>query len=710
MASHKPALEAAQKAHQDAEAAEKSFHTQDIFNPKQPKRCGEDGCGESCGTCDLDQSCFERGCACIPQCVDRACGDNGCGGRCGTCADGERCSEQYQCVTILTDKTKIESECVGNCATGESTTREREVIVERAPDQPDLQARIQTSRVRGKVTSSAQLEDYIGSLNARLKTNQRYSADEAARLDQRIDEIDQQLPEAQEIQKTTRAARDEARKALNAVSTDAKKKQAAAISALQKARRTLAVKAANGALNRANSAVEKIEAQVEGADSRYAAKAARLDSIIQTLETLKRFRAEADQEVHTIDSGELSTFANKLRVDATAMVAAASQWSALDTALDPLASGLSFEGLVYPEGTKPYPVVAGVANAVKGFDATKKGIQSSIAAWQAAGDAVSALASALEQLTTAYPEQLKRQRLEIFDKAIAKAEASIVKLRTEVEAALLASQTQHTVLDQALASAKAALQAYSVTIAAAAETEGSALEALDMVMTATRLAMDLATADLTARQAAADAAKAKVAALKDERSEAINARNRAINLAERAASLEPQITLEINRLTAIVPGWKEAEAALAAAKTALEKAMETYAAQCEATIKEFAEPIAKAEATLIELTAPFASADETPRWGGSGVTCDADQAPLSQASYCLLSDYIEKVDKALKRRVDGWKTLSDDDKARYTTWPEEVRMLDNLSVSVHALHDASERLRGLLAQQRAFRAETADID
>jgi len=57
------------------------------------KTCGDDGCGGSCGTCVLPETCDASGsCVCAPDCAGKVCGDDGCGGVCGTCALDETCS------------------------------------------------------------------------------------------------------------------------------------------------------------------------------------------------------------------------------------------------------------------------------------------------------------------------------------------------------------------------------------------------------------------------------------------------------------------------------------------------------------------------------------------------------------------------------------------------------------------------------------------
>ena len=60
------------------------------------QECGGDGCGGSCGTCAVDETCTDGACvgpACEPDCEGRECGDDGCGGVCGTCPAGDDCAD-----------------------------------------------------------------------------------------------------------------------------------------------------------------------------------------------------------------------------------------------------------------------------------------------------------------------------------------------------------------------------------------------------------------------------------------------------------------------------------------------------------------------------------------------------------------------------------------------------------------------------------------
>ncbi len=96
------------------------------------KTCGDDGCGESCGSCPEQQTCSDGACACITghlcadgvchrccadsdctgndvcnleshicqctaDCTGKVCGDNGCGESCGTCPEGQACTTGGTC-------------------------------------------------------------------------------------------------------------------------------------------------------------------------------------------------------------------------------------------------------------------------------------------------------------------------------------------------------------------------------------------------------------------------------------------------------------------------------------------------------------------------------------------------------------------------------------------------------------------------------------
>jgi hypothetical protein len=65
------------------------------------KECGDNGCGQECGTCEGSDFCSDdRKCEpCVPDCAGKACGDDTCGGTCGSpCGTDEVCSAERECV------------------------------------------------------------------------------------------------------------------------------------------------------------------------------------------------------------------------------------------------------------------------------------------------------------------------------------------------------------------------------------------------------------------------------------------------------------------------------------------------------------------------------------------------------------------------------------------------------------------------------------
>ena len=99
------------------------------------KVCGGDGCGGSCGSCDVanDEVCYfgscEPRCGTTPVvCLDSQCGDDGCGGSCGTCASGSTCQEglcvpdpvfqtPFSCAGICGSMAQSGCYCTPDCAT-----------------------------------------------------------------------------------------------------------------------------------------------------------------------------------------------------------------------------------------------------------------------------------------------------------------------------------------------------------------------------------------------------------------------------------------------------------------------------------------------------------------------------------------------------------------------------------------------------------------
>ena len=64
------------------------------------KVCGDDGCGDTCGTCGgAEEACVAGTCVCQPVCDGKNCGDDSCGATCGACdAVSEYCSVEQKCV------------------------------------------------------------------------------------------------------------------------------------------------------------------------------------------------------------------------------------------------------------------------------------------------------------------------------------------------------------------------------------------------------------------------------------------------------------------------------------------------------------------------------------------------------------------------------------------------------------------------------------
>jgi len=116
------------------------------------KDCGDDGCGENCGTCPEHYECVENLCVYVPWCGDDncdpeedctvcpvdcpcgcgedcldgtcvfsacdgvECGDNGCGGSCGECSEQETCTEGFcVCQPVCAGKDCGSDGCGGVC-------------------------------------------------------------------------------------------------------------------------------------------------------------------------------------------------------------------------------------------------------------------------------------------------------------------------------------------------------------------------------------------------------------------------------------------------------------------------------------------------------------------------------------------------------------------------------------------------------------------
>jgi hypothetical protein len=70
----------------------------------QNRDCGDDGTGQSCGTCPAPSVCVNNRC-CKPDCTGRICGDDGCGGSCGSCGN-----------LICVGGTQCQAACVPDCS------------------------------------------------------------------------------------------------------------------------------------------------------------------------------------------------------------------------------------------------------------------------------------------------------------------------------------------------------------------------------------------------------------------------------------------------------------------------------------------------------------------------------------------------------------------------------------------------------------------
>ncbi len=72
------------------------------LNPAVPscdgKVCGDDGCGDSCGSCQGNYTCQGGACVCQPNCSGKQCGPDGCGGSCGGCPANHNCNGNGNCI------------------------------------------------------------------------------------------------------------------------------------------------------------------------------------------------------------------------------------------------------------------------------------------------------------------------------------------------------------------------------------------------------------------------------------------------------------------------------------------------------------------------------------------------------------------------------------------------------------------------------------
>ena len=90
-------------------------------------QCGPDGCGGECGECPGDTVCAQEDFACvvkpspcIPDCAGHDCGPNGCGGSCGLCTGGTFCASEtltceLPCIPSCEGKECGDNGCGGPC-------------------------------------------------------------------------------------------------------------------------------------------------------------------------------------------------------------------------------------------------------------------------------------------------------------------------------------------------------------------------------------------------------------------------------------------------------------------------------------------------------------------------------------------------------------------------------------------------------------------
>ena len=81
-------------------------------------KCGDDGCGETCGECvGQQEQCVDGQCECQPDCEGKQCGDDGCGGLCGECAgENDLCVEgQCNCIPSCACIECGDDGCGGSC-------------------------------------------------------------------------------------------------------------------------------------------------------------------------------------------------------------------------------------------------------------------------------------------------------------------------------------------------------------------------------------------------------------------------------------------------------------------------------------------------------------------------------------------------------------------------------------------------------------------
>jgi len=81
----------------------------------EDKKCGDDGCGGSCGACAEGKTCHIGEC-CEPKCGDKECGDDGCGGECVCPGAQDECIQEVCiCQPACQGKECGDDGCDGTC-------------------------------------------------------------------------------------------------------------------------------------------------------------------------------------------------------------------------------------------------------------------------------------------------------------------------------------------------------------------------------------------------------------------------------------------------------------------------------------------------------------------------------------------------------------------------------------------------------------------
>jgi hypothetical protein len=139
----------------EARTAEATFHDRIPLYAGR-KRCGDNGCSGSCGTCDTDDVCHKLWCRCIPECTGQTCGSDGCGGTCGDCTGGQICTREGTCKT-----TDVATSCTPECRSlpGDQT-RVRQLDT-------DYPARINQRQIETRFSDISALRAYVLSVSTR---------------------------------------------------------------------------------------------------------------------------------------------------------------------------------------------------------------------------------------------------------------------------------------------------------------------------------------------------------------------------------------------------------------------------------------------------------------------------------------------------------------------------------------------------------------